>query len=116
MAYYLAGYTDHAKDSVHVVGRREGSSRFGSGPVYFIATRAERGDEPGEWSISCTGFFSESATEPFADRFVYNEYSSMTDLKDAEKTMDEMLGNLRYLGRSRWKSDEEPPYPPYGDY
>ncbi|MEO8588027.1 MAG: TraB/GumN family protein, partial [Flavobacteriales bacterium] len=82
-AYFFSGYTTFKEDSVHLVGIRDGATRFGSGPVYFFVSKIKQEDKPDEWMLSGTGFFAEGDTDPFTGRFIYSAEDNITDLDEA---------------------------------
>ena len=114
-AYMLSGQVGSQADSVRLIGTREGVSRLGRGPIHFYATRITQDEKPDQWSLSCTGFFAEGDTAPFADRFIYSAMEELSDLAEAEKGMQDTISDMRYLGRKRWRSDGNMLYPPPPD-
>lgn len=105
-AYYLSGWTTHAKDSVVVVGQRDVITRLGSGTLYYFLSQRPKDDGKLEWTLACTGPFAAGQKEPFAHKFILLAEESVLKLEDLDKAKEKLTAQLRYMGRTRWREQE----------
>lgn len=110
LAYYTAGWADHKKDSLSTAGTRQVTTRYGTGTVHFFSSRVEMEEEDVQWRLGCSGFFDTNDGPPFKDKFIRMAEDNVLNKSEMEEAIDELAGELRYVGRSRWRAEERNNY------